>query len=371
MRNRRLVELVEQSISTSTSTVYFEVLRALEPNLNECKERSDSLGEYDDDVDLSSLPQVSTDDLVAAIKDSSELARNLGTLQNANAYPAHLEHPKKRQKKEANRDNEAIVDGYTSPDEDEDPESDSNISGVSSDSKDMYGDREYEPNGLRESMSDPHRRTIRSHLLLLAQHPYKFLHQFSQTPATPEQWAVNFTALSKHLTQHTILRVITSRHGLPAARITRILSEKGKVDEKTLCSMSLMAQKLMRSYLTTMQKEGMLEVQEVPRDNARKAERTNFLWFFDQGRCKSKLLEETYKTMARCLQRAKVEVEKVRGTIEKASRTDVVGHEEELLEVQERQALGGWKEKEERIWGELGRLDDVVGILRDFGVEMK
>ena len=70
--------------------------------------------------------------------------------------------------------------------------------------------------------------------------------------------------------------------------------------------------------------------------------------------------------MARLVRRARVEREKVRETVEKASRTDVVGREEEFLGEGERKALGEWKAREERIWGEVGRLDELVGIVRDF-----
>ena len=70
--------------------------------------------------------------------------------------------------------------------------------------------------------------------------------------------------------------------------------------------------------------------------------------------------------MARCLQRVKVEREAVQTVIEKAERTDVVGKEEEYLGVGERVALEEWREREERLLGEVGRLDDLVAVLRDF-----
>ena len=366
MRNKCLVRLADQSFSSSTSKVYTKVLGALEPGLWDCKEEPDPTDEKGEEIDFGSLNQVSTDEIVATIKDSSDLANALGEGENGKASLTRFDHPKKRRKKEFDTEDEVMVDGDASPDEGEDDsEPNDNISELLSDSEDTVGEADYGPIASNRA-PDPHRNTIRSHLLLLAQHPHHFLHHFPRTRIQSESWAVHFPPLVKTLTHHTLLQTITSRHGLPAARLTRMLSQKGKVDEKTMCQTSLIGQKDMRSYLTTLHKEGMIEVQEVPRDNARKAERTSFLWFFDIDRCRLKVLEETYKTMGRFLQRARVEGNKVKGTVEKASRSDVVGREKELLGSQEMKALEDWRDVEERIWGEIGRLDNLVAVLRDF-----
>ena len=177
---------------------------------------------------------------------------------------------------------------------------------------------------------------------------------------------MDFPALSRQLRLIELESIITTRYGVEALRIIRILQEKGKLDEKAIATFALMNQKTMRSILTTMHEGGHLELQEVPRDNQRQPSRTIFLWFFDPERCRQKVLEETYKTMARCMQRAKAEREAVQSVIDKASRTDVVGKEDELLGLDERTALGAWREKEERLLGEIGRLDDLVAVLRDF-----
>jgi DNA-directed RNA polymerase III subunit RPC3 len=70
--------------------------------------------------------------------------------------------------------------------------------------------------------------------------------------------------------------------------------------------------------------------------------------------------------MARCLQRANTEKEKMRPLLAKAERTDVVGREEHYLSKIERTALQSWKEKEERLLGQVARLDKLVGIFRDY-----
>lgn len=369
MRNDQLIDLADRIISTSTARVYAEVLRALEAQIKDCREEPEEPGETDAEADLSSLPQVSTDQIVGAIKDSSDMANALGKSDDGRLDMAHFDHPKKRRKKEVLSKGERMIDIEASLGEEEDT-SDSNeednISDVSSDPDEGNGEAEFDSNLLPSFPHDPHRDTIRNHLLILAIHPLRFLHHLPKTSIFPERWTVDFPTLAKNITHHTLFETITSRHGLPAARLSRILMDKGKTDEKVLCSTSLLAQKTMRSYLLPLHKAGMIGLQEVPRDNSRNPQRTNFLWFFDAERCKAKILEETYKAMARCLRRARVEGEKVKGTVEKASRSDVIDREEEFLGPQELEALNVWRKMDEGIWGEVSRLDDLVARLRDF-----
>lgn len=369
MRNDHLVDLAGRTISASTARVYAQVLRTLEPKVQHCQEERVDSDERDAEADLSSLPQVSTNELVVAINNSSELVNAIGKPEDGRIEMAQFDHPKKRRKKEVNSEDGGMVDGEVSLDEEEvasDSNEEGNISEVSSDPDDVNGDAEFDPNAMLGFPFDPHRDTIRNHLLILAIHPLNFLHHLPKTSVLPERWTIDFPTLMKKLIHHNLLETITTRHGLPAARLTRILFDKGKTDEKVLCSTSLLAQKTMRSYLLPLHKAGMIGLQEVPRDNSRNPQRTNFLWFFDPERCKAKILEETYKTMARCLRRARLEGDKIKGTVEKASRSDVIGREEEFLGLQELEALNVWRETDERIWGEVSRLDDVVACLRDF-----
>ena len=365
LRNISLTALANEAICKSTSNIYAEVLRRLEINTRACKEESD-VPDIGDGTELGDLPYVSTDDLVHVIKDSKELGETLGKIEGNSANAKEVEHPKKRRKKkESESDDEALVVGHAGPDED-DNESDSEDGDESSDSEQANGDADYTLNSLPKAPEDTHRRFIRDHLLLLAKHPYSFLHHIPETSVLPERWTVYYRPLMKSIIHHVLLQIITTRYGQPAARLTRLLAERGKVDEKSLCSLSLLNQKSMRSYLTTLHKAGMIQLQEIPRDNSRNPQRTLYLWYFDAERCKAKILQESYKTMVRCLQRVQVEGDKVKGTLEKASRSDVIGREEEFLGLQEREALEKWGQMEERIWGELGRLDELVGILRDF-----
>ena len=366
LRNESLITLADETICKSTSRVYAEVLRKLEIKTRACKEGPE-VPDIGDGPELGDLPHVSTDDLVHVIKDSKELFETLGKVEGNAISGKEVEHPKKRRKKkEFDSDDEALVVGDASSDEEEDDESDSEDVNESSDSEQANGAANHSLNSLPKTPEERHRRFVRDHLHLLAKHPYSFLQHIPETSVLPERWTVHYQPLMNSIIHHVLLQIIATRYGQPAARLTRLLSDRGKVDEKNLCSLSLINQKSMRSYLTTLHKAGMIQLQEIPRDNSRNPQRTLYLWYFDAERCKAEILQESYKTMVRCLQRVQVEENKVKGTLEKASRSDVIGREEEFLGVQEREALEKWRQVEERIWGELGRLDELVGILRDF-----
>lgn len=364
MRTDHLVRHADQTIGTTTSKVYEKILRKLESHLRACREKFTHLHE-DDMEDVSSLPQVSTEELVAAIAQSSELADAVGKVDKSKINDALSDHPKKRRKKEQDDTEE----DDTSVDEDDDSSSvnsSDNASNISQDSDYAMGEADYDPHPNQQPSPSPHYATIRSHLLLLSQHPLRYLHHIPSTPTQPEKWTIKYRPLIASLSQTTLIQTIGSRLGKPSARLAKICAEMGKLDDKTLCSLSLISQKEMRNRLLALQTAGLLELQEVPRDNARVASRTNFLYYLDEERCKARIIEESYKTMVHLLQRAEVEREKVKGVVEKASRSDVVGREEELLAEGEQKALKTWRMVDERIWGEVGRVDGVVGLLRDF-----
>ena len=106
-----------------------------------------------------------------------------------------------------------------------------------------------------------------------------------------------------------------------------------------------------------------VECQEVPKDGSRQNARTIFLWFHDQQRVQSLLLQHTYQAMARLLQRLKAERENYRNAIEKAEMMDV---KQESLNQNEQEAVMQWREVEEKLLVQLQRTDEFVALLRDF-----
>lgn len=369
-RNHHFVELAEKCIGAVTSKVYAEVLRKLEPQLRKCREELTS-SEDPDEIDLSTLPQVSMQELATLLKDGSELAAAIGVVDSAKIELTLTDHTKKeRRKKSADLDaaNDTTVVSHISSDENEDDYDSTNsdlLSEVGSVSSLSYSSPSKEINSLPSS-NRAAMAALRQHLLLLCEHPHKFLHHVSRNATMSEKWAVNFPALSSTLLDVALAQTISARFGPLATRLINILAAKGKLDEKTLTTLGLLNQKAMRALLTAMHQAGYLQLQEIPRDNNRQPSRTLFLWCWDADRAGARLLEESYVAMSRHVRRARVECERVRETVEKATRTDVVGREDDFLGEGERHALGVWRAKEERLWGQVGRLDEVVAIVREF-----
>lgn len=202
---------------------------------------------------------------------------------------------------------------------------------------------------------------IKTHLLILAQHPHKFVVQDPDSSA----WTVDFQELSAKLRREEALRLAKSRLNGVALRLVRVLLDKGKLDEKTLQEMSLLSAKDLRQCLAKLKRNGFLGLQEVPREPQRQPLRTLYLWFYDSDRVRKMLLEDLYKATARLLRRLKVERDKVGPLLEKAERIDVRGNEEKFLAGEEMRVLGEWRRKEQWLLGEVERLDDSVAILRD------
>lgn len=214
-------------------------------------------------------------------------------------------------------------------------------------------------NGVKHGLTPE----TRSHLEILCQEPYRFL---SHSLEYPDRYVVEYAALSIHLRNAEIFHIVFARFDKYAVRILRVLLDKGKLDEKYLQEIVLLSAKELRQTLAMLQQAGFLELQEVPREAQRQPSRTMYLWFYDPDRVRKMLIENIYKCMARCFQRVKVEKDKIRPTIEKSERSDVRGKEEKLLARAEFEVLNGWRRKEEWLLGEVGRLDELIFVLRDF-----
>ncbi|KAI4290695.1 MAG: hypothetical protein L6R35_000002 [Caloplaca aegaea] len=391
MRNQQLVALVEESIGPTTAKVYAKLLCNVEPQLRKCKNELDFVEDNEGDGELATLPRVSTDGLTHELHDMPDLADALASVDPGKVNLSLLEHPKKVRKRRKSQEpgaDEASVEGTASSDESDDSSDDdkSDISGIDHDSGSVKGDTDYSEGRNHKTpdttpdttprMKDPESplHPLRQHLFLLAEHPYHFLRHVPRTLTTSEAWVIPYPNLSHLLLHNALLNITISRFGPLGGRLLRILSSTPtatslppKLDEKALVLLSLIPQKPMRTLLHSMHRAGHIELQELPKDgNQRRPGTTSFYWFFDPERMRRRVLEETYKTMGNLLRRARVEREGVRGVVEKSERTDVVGREDEFLGDEELKALHEWREKEERIWGEVARLDDLVAVLRDF-----
>lgn len=133
-----------------------------------------------------------------------------------------------------------------------------------------------------------------------------------------------------------------------------------------LAGIALRKSTSIRSTLSSLQEAGHLELQEVPKTADRAASRTIFLWYYDPDRARLNVLHDIYKALSRTLQRIIHERSEVQPLLEKAERTDIVGKEEEYLSKAEVRAIKRFKIIEEKLLGQVGRLDRQVMIFRDF-----
>ncbi|PGH06018.1 DNA-directed RNA polymerase III subunit rpc3 [Blastomyces parvus] len=327
LRNRRLTRLAEQHTSSVTSQVYETLLHRIELKTPTCRKSLERAPEGEEAEQYSVAIPLHTilDDLDPDLDLSGSMAGADPKNPLANGHMG------------LNGD----ADG------DDDDEADDEAAGT--------GSRNRSKNRVYE---------LEQHLSLLAQEPNIFSTRSMQSGMIT--WAVEFRHLARHLRHLELERIIESRFGTIAVRVVRVLAAKGKLDEKRLQEISLMASKELRQVLARMETAGFVDLQEVPRDAQRQPSRTMYLWFFDADRVAKMVLEDTYKCMSRCLQRIGVERNKLKFFLEKTERTDVKGNEEKYLSPAELKTLKEWRDKEALLLGEVGRLDELVSVLRDY-----
>ncbi|KAL1889197.1 RNA polymerase III subunit C82 [Sporothrix stenoceras] len=202
---------------------------------------------------------------------------------------------------------------------------------------------------------------MRQHLLLLCDNKYKFVRHCDRGT-----WTVDFEPLFKRLRESELDNAIERKVGRQGLRLARILRDKGKLDEKTLPTMSLMKKSDVQNKMLEMQMHGFVDMQEVPRDNNRSASRTLFLWFCDTPRSIDTLLDNAYKAMVRCLRIRDVHRRENKEVLTFVQRPDVKGREKEALEKKYFDKYQSYVEIEQKLMGQVMRLDSLVGTLRDY-----
>lgn len=217
--------------------------------------------------------------------------------------------------------------------------------------------------GMSENIGD-----IREYLWSLADDPRGFI-AYSSSPS--REWEVPLARLNQILIQHELEETVTHTFGSMGTKVLRVLRDKGRLDEKQISTFGLLRPKDIRPVLTAMQERGYLELQEVPKDNSRQTSKSLWFWYADPNRARQNLLQATYKAMSRCLQRTKMQRAEFTLVVDKADRLDIRGKEDAHLTRSERMTLAKWKEIEERLLVQLGRLDDMVAVLRDFDGQVR
>ena len=352
LRNQRLEKMAHYYLGPVTSAVFGALLKSIEHTVVESKIKPQTVKpetvkpdttktEEDSEDEEDYLPSITDVEVLEHLNKTIDLAAGVKVPKSASNLPNGVS----KRKVLSDDPDEAelgIKVEKDSDDEDEDPPA--------------YGYRSLKERNKRLSL-------VGMHLNILAEHPKRFVKRSWDSKAS----RIDIAALNSKLVREEVDTMIGNRYSNIETRIVRCLRERGKLEEKQLQAMTMMRQQPLRIHLTFLQFAGICDSQELPKDASRQPNRVLHLWQFHEQRVVNDYLHRAYQGMSRSLQRLRVEREgKFRGVIEKADRADVKGREQELLNSQEKKLLKEWREVEERVLVQVDRLDDLVGVLRDF-----
>ncbi|KAK2937176.1 RNA polymerase III subunit RPC82-related, helix-turn-helix [Fusarium oxysporum f. sp. vasinfectum] len=331
LRNQRLAELATEMLGEVTGEVYRTVLDLLTSDSPRCQ--SDPLL---DEVTPGQQPTVTTIDIFEHLDENINVQNGIG---------------KTPRDKIDSQSAERIRE--TAPESDDD--SDDSDAGPP-ENRVRFEDA---TNGNDTRISQ-----MRRHLLLLAESKYPFIRHCGMYGRG--QWTVDFSRLVGKLREIELDAIIEQSHGRHGLRLTRILREKGKLDEKMLPAAALMKKGDVQGKMLAMQMAGIVDVQEVPKDSSRLANRTLFFWYFDKERTQTQALDDIYKAMLRCLQTLEVERHKERNILSFVERKDVQGKEEEVMTAEHYNKYNRHLGVQDKLLGQVMRLDELVSVLRDY-----
>ena len=372
LRNQRLASFAADSLGDVTGTVYRTLLELLTAQVHKC--RPDPL--LDEDSAYPGNTTVTTLDIYEHLKDDV----TLGGIGKAPKDKIDLDSAEKVKTTVPDPEND-------SDDSDIDPTTrgrfqrivDSDDDDESNDSDDAGTFRQQNGRVAPMANGGGHAKVkfddeaslkgsrldqMRQHLLLLAESKHKFARHCGTMGRG--QWTVDFAQVMERLQESELDAFVEQSFGRHGLRLTRILREKGKLDEKMLHTAALMRKSDVQGKMLAMQMAGIVDVQEVPKDNLRLANRTLFFWFFDSEKIRSHLLDDIYKAMLRCLQTLQVERHKERNILSFVERKDVMGKEEEVMTPEHYNKYNRHLELQDKLLGQVMRLDDIVGVFRDF-----
>ena len=328
MRTQQFQHYAARYFGDVAGKVYGAVLQHLERKLFRCR---DDLRPTSDDEPRVELPTVTTNEVIDILDPSLDLSSAIALDSD---------------------DDEELTNGY----HDRHPQG----SKIKREYDDMNGDT-----GASAMQSRNKRlNQLEQILKLIAEHPRGFLDRIGTRGKG--EWQVEFDVLTESLQGAEIESVISAKYGSVSTRVVRLLKQKGRLDQKNIEDGCMIRRKELQAILSNMAEFGVVETQEVPKDNARQPSRAYYLWHFNQQRVAKVLLFDTYKAMTRLVQRTRVQKEYRQEIIDKAERLDVIGHEDEYLTASDKTHLRDWREEEEKLLAQLMRQDDVVALLRDF-----
>ncbi|KAI1128004.1 RNA polymerase III subunit RPC82 [Nemania abortiva] len=370
LRNQKLIEHAEDFVGETTAQVFAALLASLCRKVYRCQQDQYTIMTEEEEETYFAGVRVSTEEIFDHLCPNVDVSTGIGTASEDDIDIRFAERIRKYPPQiQGSRLNGTLDEGdevLGSDDEDYDHTGEHpkepHLNGHRNGSITQNGAKS---NGGYAGEGQPSRseqmRQMRQHLLILAEAKQQFVRHCGQN-----EWTVDFGPLIRQLRYAELDTMIEDNFGRHGLRLTRILREKGKLDDKTLPAMALMRKPDVHVKMAEMEMAGFLEVQEVPRDNNRAANRTMFFWFFDEARTLKRVLDNTYKSMVRCLERLEVERYKKKNVFAVSERRDVQGKEEEMLRGDVYNEYLEYLDIEKKLLSQVSRLDDLVSIFQDF-----
>jgi DNA-directed RNA polymerase III subunit RPC3 len=372
LRNFQLVEAVRDRIGGTTSQIYAELLKQLEKKIDKCQTPKEKDGSTKDS------PCVSTKDIASSLSKSVNVALGIGKTTSGANKTGELgkimgspESSKKRKAEdfeakaeEANDEDVSMINGVA-PEVEDNPFTDAPA--VKPPKRQKVTFEEKLPRADDFYTKDDRVLHVKDHFLLLENDQYGFVKKAGM--GGHGEWSINFPKIVEHLKESEIDKLVFEMFGQTGRRLIRMLRKLGRLDERTLKDGALMKQKDVRTKLAELQLAGWIDIQEIPKDASRGVNnnRVIFLWFFDNERSSTLVLDHTYKAMSRLLQRLDVERRRAKPVLELTERSDIRDKPpEEYLSPAQLNELEAFRDKEDMLLGQLGRLDDIVGIFKDY-----
>ncbi|KAJ8114311.1 hypothetical protein ONZ43_g4933 [Nemania bipapillata] len=372
LRNQKLIEHAEDFVGETTAQVFAALLASLCRKVYRCQHNQYTIMTEEEEETYFTGVRVTTEDIFDHLCPSVDLSAGIGTASEEDIDVRFAEKIRKYPPQvQGARLNGTLDEGdeiLGSDDEDYDRTGDrpkgpyANGHGHRQGSITQNGTKlggDYSGEGQPSRAEQIYQ--MRQHLLILAEAKQQFVRHCGQN-----EWTVDFGPLIQQIRYVELDTMIEDNFGRHGLRLTRILREKGKLDDKTLPAMALMRKPDVHVKMAEMEMAGFLEVQEVPRDNNRAANRTMFFWFFDEARTLKRVLDNAYKSMVRCLERLEVERYKKRNVFSVTDRKDVRGQEEEKLRGDVYNEYLEYLDIEKKLLSQVSRLDDLVSVFQDF-----
>ncbi|EGG08446.1 uncharacterized protein MELLADRAFT_84617 [Melampsora larici-populina 98AG31] len=179
------------------------------------------------------------------------------------------------------------------------------------------------------------------------------------------EFKIEYGKYSVELRKALVTRIVRETLGIEAARVVRILLNKGRLDEKHLAKFAMMTLKDSRELCLKLSTQNIIELQEIPKTQDRMPSRTYYLYFIDFKKLNLNLINKLRKSQINCIERIYKELNSNRNLISKINRKDIFNDLNQFLNHWELIEFNRLKIKLQALEVAKIRLERDLFILRD------